>query len=190
MLNYTTMQTKELEGNRVRIQDVISDVRNDLGGLSMTLLAISEQPCEIDAKQLATLSELSLLMADALGRAVSALEGEKQPPIQDGGGEPKAEKIPLVKPAIDRDEVRDAEAITGAAPKRRDRDMLERVNELSYTVIRTRDGLRVVIRALEDFAQTDTVNDMGEDDSSLIFGAVNLLEQMADACDRAFNKYA
>ena len=61
-----------------------------------------------------------------------------------------------------------------------------RVFDLEYRLIKTRDALTVIARGLEDFAQSDAVQAMGEQDAALIFGAVNLLESVAGDCDRAF----
>ena len=76
-----------------------------------------------------------------------------------------------------------------ADAKARIRDLLERVSNLGYNAVKTRDGLRVVIAALDAFEQTDTFNGMDEADSSLIFGASSMLEILADECDKAAREW-
>ena len=67
------------------------------------------------------------------------------------------------------------------------RDMLRRVNELEYGLTKTRDALRVIARGLEDMAEKHAAPDERElsgDDVSMIYGAVNLLDCVADDCHR------
>lgn len=68
------------------------------------------------------------------------------------------------------------------------RDMLRRVNELEYSLTKTRDALRVIVLGLEDMAEKHATPDerqLSDDDVSLIYGAVNLLDCVADDCHRA-----
>lgn len=68
------------------------------------------------------------------------------------------------------------------------RDMLRRVNELEYSLTKTRDALRVIALGLEDMAEKHAAPDerqLSGDDVSLIYGAVNLLDCVADDCNRA-----
>ena len=67
-------------------------------------------------------------------------------------------------------------------------DHFKRACDLEYALVKTRDAITVIARGLEDFAQTDTVQNMAEADASLIFGTVNLLEYVADECNRAYWK--
>ena len=69
------------------------------------------------------------------------------------------------------------------------RDMLRRVNELEYSLTKTRDALRVIALGLEDMAEKHATADerqLSGDDVSLIYGAVNLLDCVAADCDRAY----
>ena len=67
------------------------------------------------------------------------------------------------------------------------RDMLRRVNELECVLTKTRDALRVIARGLEDMAEKHEApyeRELSGDDVSLIYGAVNLLDCVADDCHR------
>jgi len=66
--------------------------------------------------------------------------------------------------------------------------MFRRVNELEYSLTKTRDALRVIARGLEDMAEKHAAPDerqLSGDDVSLIYGAVSLLDCVADDCHRA-----
>lgn len=68
------------------------------------------------------------------------------------------------------------------------RDMLRRVNSLEYSLTKNRDALRVIARGLEDMAEKHAAPDerqLSGDDVSLIYGAVNLLDCVADDCHRS-----
>lgn len=64
-----------------------------------------------------------------------------------------------------------------------------RVDELEYSLTKTRDALRVIARALEDMAERHACasgRELSGDDVSLVYGAVNLLDCVAADCDRAY----
>lgn len=76
MLSYTIASSKRLEGHPTRAYDVIYDIRDDLYGLSLTLLAISEQPSVIEGEQIATISELVGNMGEALAEVLELLRND------------------------------------------------------------------------------------------------------------------
>lgn len=69
-------------------------------------------------------------------------------------------------------------------------ESFSRICELEYRLTKTHNALAVIVRSLEDFAETDTVINMADDDSALIFGTVNLLECVAAECQRTVDKGA
>ena len=58
--------------------------------------------------------------------------------------------------------------------------------DVEGTLLRARDTVRVVACALEHFALRDEVQGMSDENGSFIFGVVNLLNYVADECDRGF----
>ena len=74
-----------------------------------------------------------------------------------------------------------AQAVVGGAASKTWR----RVIELEHALVIARDELRVVIGALEDFAQGETVLGMDEKEAGVVFGATWILQDVANACDKA-----
>ena len=58
MMNYTQTATPNLSRGKSGAYDVISDIRNDMRGLSFTLNAIAEQPSTIEPEQIAVISDM------------------------------------------------------------------------------------------------------------------------------------
>ena len=70
------------------------------------------------------------------------------------------------------------------------RERLRRVNELEYSLVKTRDALAVVARSLGDFADGYATEEnrrrgLSDDDVSTLYGVANLLECVAQQCDSA-----
>ena len=68
-------------------------------------------------------------------------------------------------------------------------DKTNRVFTLEYSLIRTRDALRVVTRSLEDLAEKHASADereLTEEDISTLYGAVTLLDCVTADCDKVF----
>ena len=65
------------------------------------------------------------------------------------------------------------------------KDWQRRAVDLEAALIDTRDQLRVIARALASYAEGADGKAAGDRDISLVYGAVGLLEQVADGCDRA-----
>ena len=69
------------------------------------------------------------------------------------------------------------------------RDYFNRVNDLEYAITKTRDALRLISTGLEDMAERHSTTDAMEltkDDISMLYGAVTLLDYIANECDRAY----
>ena len=72
---------------------------------------------------------------------------------------------------------------------KRETEMLWRVNDLEYSLNKTRDALRVISRSLEDLANNHAGEDeltITQDEVSMLYGTVSLLDYVADECGRAF----
>lgn len=70
------------------------------------------------------------------------------------------------------------------------RDTFKRSFELEAELIRAHDALMVIAQSLQDFAHAHSGEDerrrgLTQEDVSLLFGAVALLEGVAAGCDRA-----
>lgn len=69
------------------------------------------------------------------------------------------------------------------------RDDFKRVLDLECALTKTRDALRVIARALGDVAERHAGAEAWEptqEDVSTLYGAVSLIEYVADECDRAY----
>ena len=67
-------------------------------------------------------------------------------------------------------------------------ETVRRMNDLEYSLTKTRDALRVIARGLEDIAEEHASADallFTQDDISMLYGTVNLLDCVAADCDRA-----
>ena len=64
---------------------------------------------------------------------------------------------------------------------------LRQVDGLMLCMANTRDKLRVVLRAMEEITCGDAVGGMDDDDRSILFGAVGILEEIAESCDKVYN---
>ena len=85
----------------------------------------------------------------------------------------------------------DAARLTGLSETKH-MEIMRRVNELEYSLVRARDALRVIGRSLEGLAEEYAGEDerrqgLTQDDVSLLFGAVSLLDNVACDCERTFN---
>ena len=81
-------------------------------------------------------------------------------------------------------DVKQTEAPSGAAE-------LRRVYSLEYNAIKTRDALRVIARSLDGLAERHATAEerrqgLTEDDVSMLYGAVGLLDNVAEECNRVY----
>lgn len=66
--------------------------------------------------------------------------------------------------------------------------MFRRVNELEYSLTKAHDALMVISYGLESMADdhaTPNNRELSNDDLCMIYGAVNLINGVAEDCDRA-----
>ena len=66
MMNYAKAATLDLSRSASEVYDVLSDIKNDVHGLTFTLSAIAEQPSVIEPEQISTLSDITNLIDGAL----------------------------------------------------------------------------------------------------------------------------
>lgn len=82
-----------------------------------------------------------------------------------------------------------ADAKTATKTEAKASDDYKRVCELEYTVTKTRDALRVITSSLEDMAERHSTPDkmkLSQDDVSMLYGFITLLDYVTGECDRAY----
>ena len=159
MLNYVSAKDGARQGKPLRrAYDIASDLRGDLHGLAYTLLAVAEQPCEIQGEQLAAFSEQVGFMEEAVAQVMDDMERAK----------------------------RDADENKGDGERKGERDLFARVCDLEYTAMKARDALRTVCASLDVFFEAHAAGESTtEADLQTINGVTELLRGIADTCDKA-----
>ena len=98
MLNYTEAVTPDLKRSKTAVYDVLSDIQGDMRGMSLSLMAIAEQPAAVEPEQLNTLSAITHYIDGALGDVLEHL--------RTCGAPASADKTETSR--IDYDDMRDA----------------------------------------------------------------------------------
>ena len=76
MINYAKFGTNSDLKSRTGAHDVLSDMKTDLDGLQLTLMAIMEQPSVIEPCQLSALSDMAFCMAQAIEYVMESVDAE------------------------------------------------------------------------------------------------------------------